>query len=84
LMKMNELGQLAKALMVFGALMVGVGFGIWLLSKVGISLRPLPGDIIYRREGFTFYFPLTTCILVSIVLSLALSLLFWLLNLMRR
>ena len=37
-------------------------------------LGKLPGDIIVKRENFTFYFPLATCILISIVLSL----LFWL------
>lgn len=81
---MSDIGHLGKAIMALGALMLGIGFGIWMLSKLGISIRPLPGDILYRREGFTFYFPLTTCILLSIAISLILSLLFWVLNLMRR
>ncbi|MCS7253592.1 MAG: DUF2905 domain-containing protein [Armatimonadota bacterium] len=81
---MTDIGNIAKAIMILGALILGIGFGLWMLSKLGISIRPLPGDILYRREGFTFYFPLTTCILISIALSLALSLLFWLLSLMRR
>jgi len=81
---LNDLSHLAKVITALGALLLGVGFGIWVLSKLGISIRPLPGDILYRRDGFTFYFPLTTCILLSIAFSLGLSLLLWLLNLMRR
>lgn len=81
---MSDLSHLAKAIMALGALLLGIGFGIWMLSKLGISIRSLPGDIIYRREGFTFYFPLTTCVVISIALSIGLSLLFWLLSLMRR
>ncbi|MGD8515204.1 MAG: DUF2905 domain-containing protein [Granulosicoccaceae bacterium] len=42
------------------------------LAKLGLG--KLPGDIVYKRDGFTFYFPITTSILVSLVLSL----LFWL------
>jgi hypothetical protein len=57
-----------------------IGLGIVLLLAgllwpylVKIGLGRLPGDIVIRREGFTFYLPITTSILISIVLSL----LFW-------
>lgn len=47
-----------------------------LLVHVGVPLGRLPGDISYRRGNFSFYFPLTTSILASVLLTLV----FWLLN----
>ena len=65
---------MAKLLIIIGALLILVGV-IWpWLSKLGLG--HLPGDIHVKREGFDFYFPLTT----SIVVSLLLSLLFWILR----
>jgi Protein of unknown function (DUF2905) len=62
---------MAKWLIVLGVLLILIGL-IWpWLSKLGIG--HLPGDIHIRRAGFDFYFPLTS----SIVVSLVLSLLFW-------
>lgn len=56
-----------KALIVLGLLIVAAGIGWPWLSK--LPLGRLPGDIVVDRESFRFYFPLTTMILVSIVLS---------------
>ncbi|MEM9618282.1 MAG: DUF2905 domain-containing protein [Pseudomonadota bacterium] len=57
-----------KLLIAFGILLLVVGL-LWpLISKLGLGR--LPGDIIIRREGFSFYFPLTTMIIVSIILAL--------------
>ena len=53
-------------------LVIGVMWPI--LSKVGLGR--LPGDIIYQRNGATFYFPIVTCIIISVVLSVV----FWLFN----
>ena len=41
-----------------------------LLIQAGVPLGRLPGDIVIRRGGGTFYFPLVTCILISVVLSI--------------
>jgi hypothetical protein len=65
--------SLGKILLVFGLLLAGAGLLVLLADRIG-WLGKLPGDIIVKRENFTFYFPLATCILISIVLSL----LFWL------
>ncbi|PYV59484.1 MAG: DUF2905 domain-containing protein [Acidobacteria bacterium] len=63
-----------KLLMVLGvALMVG-GAVLILVGRTGLPLGKLPGDIIYRGKNTTFYFPLVTSILLSIVLSVALYL----------
>ena len=58
-----------KALVVIGLLIAAIGALLLLSDKVGWIGR-LPGDITIRRENFTFHFPLGTCILISILLSL--------------
>jgi len=62
-----------KILLIVGLAVAGMGLLLILTDKVG-WIGKLPGDITVRRENFTFHFPIVTCILVSIVLSL----LFWL------
>lgn len=62
-----------KYLVVAGLLVAGIGVLLMVSGKVGWIGR-LPGDIVIKRENFTFYFPLATSILISVVLSL----LFWL------
>ena len=60
-----------------GKLLVFVGLGIaalGLLVMVGLPLGRLPGDILVRRDNFTFYFPLASCLLVSAVISILLYL----------
>jgi hypothetical protein len=64
---------LGKMLIVFGVILVVVGVVLILAPKIP-WLGKLPGDITYRGERFTFYFPLATCILISILLSLILYL----------
>jgi hypothetical protein len=54
-------------------LLIGIGLliaAIGVLMWLGVPLGRLPGDILIRREGFTFYLPITTGILVSVVLTL--------------
>lgn len=62
-------GFLGKFLILIGIILVIVG-GLFLLAN---KLR-LPGDIFVKKEYFIFYFPITTCILISIILSI----IFWL------
>jgi hypothetical protein len=59
-----------KLIIVLGAVLVAVGLTFVLLGRTQLPIGRLPGDIIYRRRNFAFYFPLTTSILLSIVLSL--------------
>jgi len=59
-------------LVVLGALIAVVGLGLVLLGKTNLPLGRLPGDIYYRGKHTTFYFPLTTSILLSLVLSVVL------------
>jgi uncharacterized protein YybS (DUF2232 family) len=67
---MNEMG---KYLVVVGLLIAVVGVLLW--SGVGKGwLGKLPGDINYTKGNFSFHFPIVTCLIVSVVLTL----LFWL------
>jgi len=62
--------NLAKALILFGIILVVAGILLYFGSKVGfLGLGRLPGDIRVERDNFHFYFPITTSIVVSIVLS---------------
>jgi hypothetical protein len=61
--------DLARFLILLGVILVVLGLALLLLPKIP-GLGRLPGDIIIKRQNFTFYFPLGTCILVSLVLSL--------------
>lgn len=77
---MSELGGIGKLLLVVGVALVAVGGFITLVDKVfGTSsafgwLGKLPGDFLVKRDHVTFYFPLATSILISIVLSTVLYL----------
>jgi len=64
--------NLGKAIIVLGAILIAVGLLIVLLGRTGLPIGRLPGDIMYRRRNFAFYCPLTTSILLRIVLSLVL------------
>ena len=69
---MQDLGRL---LIVLGAAATLIGLLLVLVPRLP-WLGRLPGDILIRRGTFTFYFPLVTCLVASIVLTLILSL-FW-------
>lgn len=78
-MALEPLRELGKLLVIFGAVLVVVGVLLSLGPKLPGRLGRLPGDIIIRGENFTFYFPLGTCLLLSVVVSL----LFWLVGRLR-
>lgn len=67
---MNELG---RGLMLFGVILLGAGLILSFVGKIPFLGR-LPGDIYVKREGFVFYFPLATSIVISLVLSLLFAL----------
>ena len=63
------LTSLGKGLILIGLLITAVGVLFLFSEKIGWIGR-LPGDITIRRENVTFYFPLATCLLISVLLSL--------------
>jgi hypothetical protein len=68
------MADLGKMLIVAGALAVVAGLAFILLGRAQVPLGRLPGDFVYRGKNTTFYFPLATSILVSVVLSVVLYL----------
>ena len=57
---------MSRGFIIVGLILVGIG----LLLKAGVPLGRLPGDLTIRRGSGTFYFPIVTCLVVSVVLSL--------------
>ena len=72
--------ELGKALLGFGLAIAVIGILLLLAGSVGLPLGKLPGDFSYRGKHVSFFFPLGTCILISVVLSL----LFWLISRIHR
>ncbi|HEV8662446.1 MAG TPA: DUF2905 domain-containing protein [Candidatus Methylomirabilis sp.] len=70
---MGNLEPLGRMLLLIGVILALLGGLLLLVGKVPFLGR-LPGDIVIERKNFTFYFPLATSILLSIVLTLLLSL----------
>jgi hypothetical protein len=68
---MAELGRL---LLILGVALVVIGCIVMLLGRTGLPLGRLPGDVLYRGKNTTFYFPLASSILISVVLSIVLFL----------
>ena len=72
---MGDLGLAAKLLVLTGIVLIGMGGLIWLVGKItGGSGASLPGDIVFQREGFTFHFPIVTCLVLSAIATLILCL----------
>ncbi len=64
---MFDTGTLGKMLLVVGVLIVLMGLIFIFLGRLGLGR--LPGDIIVEKGNFVFYFPLVTCVVISIILS---------------
>jgi hypothetical protein len=61
--------DLGKIILVIGLVLVVVGGILWKTGGLG-GLGKLPGDIVVHRENSTFYFPLVTCLVLSVLLTL--------------
>jgi hypothetical protein len=60
----------AKLLIIFGVVLIVIGL-LWQVGGRFLPLGRLPGDIVVEKENMRFYFPIVTCIVISILLSLA-------------
>jgi hypothetical protein len=67
------MSDLGRFLVIVGGILLILGLVLWLGPRIP-WLGKLPGDITYKRDNFTFYFPLGTCILLSVILTLILYL----------
>jgi len=77
---MDPLRELGRTLLMLGALLLLAGAFFYFGGKLPFRLGRLPGDIVHQGEHTTFYFPIVTCLLLSV----GLSLFFWLLSRYRR
>ena len=77
---MDPFRELGRVLLILGIVLAGVGAVLVFGAKLPFRPGRLPGDIIYQGRNTTFYFPIVTCLVVS----LALTLFFWIINLFRR
>lgn len=75
-----DLRELGRSLLLLGIILAAIGAFFLFGGKLPFRLGRLPGDISYKSEHTSFYFPIVTCIVVSI----ALSLIAWLINHFRR
>jgi Protein of unknown function (DUF2905) len=76
----DPLRELGRALLVLGTVLAVTGALLYFGGRLPFRLGHLPGDIVHRGEHTTFYFPIVTCLLLSV----ALSFLFWLFSHFRR
>jgi hypothetical protein len=77
---MDSLRDVGRTLLILGGLLVVIGALLYFGGKLPLRLGRLPGDIVHRGEHTTFYFPIVTCLVISV----GLTLLFWLLSHFRR
>ena len=61
---------MGRALVIIGALLLAAGLLIWLFERTNVPIGRLPGDFVIRGKNSTFYFPLATSLLISLLLSL--------------
>lgn len=77
---MDSLRELGRVLLTLGTLLVLIGAFFFFGGTLPFRLGRLPGDIVHEGEHSTFYFPIVTCV----VLSVGLSLVCWLISRFRR
>jgi Protein of unknown function (DUF2905) len=77
---MDPLREFGRALLILGGVSALVGASLYFGARLPFRLGRLPGDIVHRGEHTTFYFPIVTCLVISVVLSV----LFWFFSNFRR
>ena len=76
----EPLQQLGRTLLLLGAVLIVVGAFLYFGGRLPFRLGRLPGDIVHRGQRSTFYFPLVSCLVISVLISLTL----WIINQFRR
>jgi len=77
---MEPARELGKTLLIFGLVIAAIGAILLASPKLPLRIGRLPGDISYHGRHGTFYFPIVTCIVLSVVLTLLL----WVVGLLRK
>ena len=76
----GELETVGKVVVVAGLVVVALGLLLLLLGRLGVSPRPLPGDIVVRRPGLVVYLPVVTMLVLSVLATAVM----YILSLLRR
>ncbi len=74
------MGDVGRMLVFLGGVLLAIGVALILAGKMNLPIGRLPGDIVVRGKNSTFYFPLMTSVVLSVILTLVL----WVVNRMRR
>ncbi len=69
--------MIGRWILIFGVVLAVIGAIVWLAESLGVPLGRLPGDIRMRGHGWSVSFPIVTCIIISIVLTVLLNVFFW-------
>jgi len=77
---MTGFEPLGRMLLIVGALLFLFGLVLIFAGRLELPFGRLPGDIVYRRGNLTVYAPLVSCLVVSVLLTVVLNLIFWLLQ----
>jgi hypothetical protein len=77
---MDPLRDVGRMLLIFGGVLVLIGLLLTFGSRLPFRLGRLPGDIVWQGKNTSFYFPIVTCIVVSVVLTLVM----WLVQFLRK
>lgn len=70
------MSDLGKVLVLFGVTMVAMGLLLMFAERLPLGLGRLPGDIVIRKDNFTFYFPIVTSLIISLLLTVILNIIF--------
>ncbi len=68
-----DMNGVAKLLMLAGGVLFGCGLLLYVASHFNWPLFRLPGDIFIKKENFSFFFPIVSCILISVLLTLLMN-----------
>ncbi|MFZ0211925.1 MAG: DUF2905 domain-containing protein [Candidatus Acidiferrales bacterium] len=77
---MDPVREFGRGLLIFGLAIAAVGAILLASPRLPFRIGRLPGDVVYHGRHTTFYFPIVTCIVLSIVLTL----IFWIIGMFRR
>jgi hypothetical protein len=77
---MPESSSLAKIAMILGVVIFAIGAMLWLISKMGLPLGKLPGDLRIERGNLTCVIPLLSSLILSLLLTIALNIILRLIN----
>jgi len=72
-----DLSSFGKWMVIGGLALAALGMVVWLLGKTGIPFGHLLGDIHVERPGFSFSFPVVTCVILSVVITVILNIALW-------